>query len=115
MLPVHVPFWQVSVSVHALLSLQVVPFVTGVNTQPSEGSQESVVHGLLSLQMTGALTHAPPEHVPDITKHLLEVVQEAVVFWQLPVASQALHEPHVPSALPVLQQKPSVQVRPVTH
>lgn len=113
--PVHLPAWQLSVCVHALLSLQVVPFATGVNTQPTAGSQESDVHGLLSLQVTGALTHAPPEHVPDMTKHLLEVVQEAVVFWQLPVASQALHEPQVPRGLPVLQQKPSVQVSPLTH
>jgi hypothetical protein len=57
LLPVHVPFWQVSVCVHALLSLQGVP-VRGVFTQPDVGLavalQLSVVHGLLSLQFLTA-------------------------------------------------------------
>jgi hypothetical protein len=48
---VHVPFWQVSLPLQTLLSLHDVPFSTGLCVQPKTGSQASVVHGLLSLQL----------------------------------------------------------------
>jgi hypothetical protein len=50
---VQVPLWHVSVPVHTLASLHVVPFRTGVFTQPDAGLQLSVVHTLLSLQLSG--------------------------------------------------------------
>jgi len=48
---VQVPFWQVSAPLQTLLSLHDVPFRTGLCVQPKTGSQASVVHGLLSLQL----------------------------------------------------------------
>ena len=50
---VHVPFWQVSVPLQTVASGQAVPFATATLRQPSTGSQLSVVHGLLSLQLSG--------------------------------------------------------------
>ena len=51
--PVQTPLWQESPVVQTLLSLQAVPFATGVKTQPTPGWQLSAVQGLLSLQTTG--------------------------------------------------------------
>jgi len=48
---VQVPLWQVSVPLQALVSAHVVPFSTGVFTQPDAGLQLSVVQMLLSLQL----------------------------------------------------------------
>jgi hypothetical protein len=108
--PLHVPFWQVSPVVHALLSLQLL--LLGVCTQPVEGLQVSSVQGLLSSQEMGLLAQTPPEHVPVETWHMSVTVQALPSsFWQLPVALQALHAPQ-----PLLvQQKPSVQNAPATH
>jgi hypothetical protein len=64
LLPVHAPAWQVSVCVQALLSLQAVPFVTGVCTQPVAGLQLSAVHGLLSSHGTFASEQLPIVQVP---------------------------------------------------
>ena len=50
---VQTPDWQVSSPLQTLLSTHGVPFATGVRWQPAFGSQVSVVHGLLSAQLTG--------------------------------------------------------------
>lgn len=54
------PARHVSAPLHALPSLQAVPFVTGVVRQPSTASQESVVNGLPSLQTSAV----PAAHEP---------------------------------------------------
>jgi hypothetical protein len=56
-----VPDWQVSGPSQALPSEHEVPFATAVLTQPVAGLQESVVHGLPSLQL-GAV---PAVQLPD--------------------------------------------------
>jgi hypothetical protein len=58
---VQVPDWQVSAPSQASPSEHEVPFVTAVLTQPVAGLQESVVHGLPSLQL-GAV---PAVQLPD--------------------------------------------------
>src|SRR5262249_36661352 len=61
--PVPVHGWQVSLSVQALPSLQVVPSVTLLCLQPAAGSQLSVVQALPSSQLSaGPPTHTPAEH-----------------------------------------------------
>jgi hypothetical protein len=53
--PVHVPFWQASLCVHALPSLQLVPFAaTGFEQAPLLGSQVPALwHGSLAVHVTG--------------------------------------------------------------
>jgi hypothetical protein len=58
---VQLPDWQVSGPSQALPSEHEVPFATAVLTQPVAGLQESVVHGLPSLQL-GAV---PAVQLPD--------------------------------------------------
>ena len=63
--PVHVPLWHVSDWVHALPSLQVVPFAAaGFEQVPLVGSQvPSTWHGSLAPHVTGLLpVHAPLTH-----------------------------------------------------
>jgi hypothetical protein len=50
---VHTPPWQVSLPLQTLPSGHAVPFTTGVLEQPKAGSQLSVVHTLLSSQLSG--------------------------------------------------------------
>jgi hypothetical protein len=57
---VQVPLWQVSAPLHTVLSGQAVPFVTATFWQPVVALQLSVVHTLLSLQLSGV----PAVHVP---------------------------------------------------
>lgn len=62
MLPVQVPFWQLSLRVHALLSLHAVPLAaTGLEHEPVVGSHVPAVwHASDALQVTGFVpTHAP--------------------------------------------------------
>src|SRR5439155_908786 len=62
--PVHVPFWQVSAPLQRVPSGQEVPLAALVCWQPSRGSQESVVHGLPSLQSSAVpAVHVPPWQV----------------------------------------------------
>jgi hypothetical protein len=59
---VQVPLWHVSLRVHALASLQAVPFATAVLAQlPVVVSHVSVVHELPSLQsLVAPAVHVPP-------------------------------------------------------
>jgi hypothetical protein len=108
--PWHVPPEQVSPVVQGLPSLQLA--VLGVCTQPVDGLQLSVVHGLLSSHEMAALEQEPPEHVPSVTWHMSVAVHALPsAFWQLPEALQALQ---APQALEV-QQNPSVQEAFATH
>src|SRR5690349_16569715 len=52
--PTHTPAWQISVSVHALLSLQLVPFgAAGFEHMPVAGSQlPTAWHGSRAIQVT---------------------------------------------------------------
>ena len=113
--PVQTPPWQVSVCVHPLLSLHVVPFRAVVLfTQPVAGLQLSAVHGLLSSHEMLALEQLPPAQIPSVTWHLSAVMQATPsAFWQVPVALHALHAPQPPTGL--LQQNPSVHERPLWH
>jgi hypothetical protein len=78
LLPVHVPLWQVSVCVHALPSLHVVPFATfaGVEQVPLEGLQ---VLAILQVVAAGQVTGLPPVHAP---------------LWQVSVCVHALPSLH---------------------
>jgi hypothetical protein len=110
-MPVQVPLTQLSVCVQASLSLHAVP-VRGACTQPVDGLQLSIVHGLLSSHEIDARTHTPPVQVPSETWHMSLAVQALPSsFWQAPVALHALHAPQPM----LLQQKPSVQNRPAAH
>jgi hypothetical protein len=60
--PVQTPFWQLSAVVHALLSLQTVPFGTGAYRQPVAGLQLSTVQTLWSSHERGEETHVPFTH-----------------------------------------------------
>ena len=60
--PLHTPAWQKSVVVHGLPSLHT--FVSLFTcAQPVLASQESLVHALLSSQLTAVPVQLPPEHV----------------------------------------------------
>jgi hypothetical protein len=64
--PVHVPFWHVSVCVHALPSLHAVPFVAaGFEQAPVLGLQAPATwHWSLAVHVTGlAPVHVPFWHV----------------------------------------------------
>ena len=86
-LALHASFW-----VHTLLSaLQVVPWLTGVNTQlPLEGSQASLVHTLPSLQVVVVPATQPPLAQLSPTVQAFPSLQLAVllVCWQPRIASQ---------------------------
>ena len=75
----HVPPWQLSPTVHALPSLHVVPFVTGVPVHPPVAG--SHVWALRHWVAPGQVTGLPPVHTPP---------------WQVSVCVQAL-----PSLQPV--------------
>jgi hypothetical protein len=58
---VQAPLWQVSLPLQTLASEQAVPSAAGIAVQPTAGLQPSVVHGLPSLQVSGApVVHVPP-------------------------------------------------------
>src|SRR5438132_1466888 len=61
---VQTPAWQVSAPLHAFPSLHDLPFASAVCWHPATGSQVSVVHGLLSLQLSGVpAAQTPAWHV----------------------------------------------------
>jgi hypothetical protein len=72
---VQVPPWQVSAPLQMLVSAHAVPLRTGVLLHPVTGLQLSVVHTLLSLQLSAV----PPAHEP---------------FWQVSAPLQTLASVH---------------------
>ena len=90
---VQTPDWQVSSPLQRLLSTpHGVPFATAVRRQPAFGSQVSVVHGLLSAQLTGVpgwqtpawQTSTPLQRLPS----LHGVPSGATPCWQPATGSQ---------------------------
>jgi hypothetical protein len=139
LLPVHVPFWHVSVFVHALPSLQVVPLAaTGLEQVPVPGSQvpavwqesEAVqVTGLLPVQVpfwqVSVFVHALPslqvvplattgfEHVPVEGLHVpaaWHASAAAQVTRLLPVQAPFWHVSVLVHALPSLHDVPLVAI-----
>lgn len=97
--PAHEPLEHRSFCVHALLSLQL--SVLTALTQPFFGSQLSVVHTLLSLQLSAAPPHTPPAHT-SLALHALPSSQLRVLLAkrQLPLA---LSQESLVQALPSAQ------------
>jgi hypothetical protein len=120
---VQMPVWQVETPLQRLLSVsQLVPFVTGVRTQPEVGLQVSVVQTLLSLQLSAVPALQTPDglqiSLPLQTSPSLHDVPTATgVFTQPPCALQesAVHgllSLQVPSEL---QPPCAVQVPVAPH
>src|SRR5580698_1083350 len=89
--PVQVPATQLSLCVHALLSLHAVPSVTvGFEHVPEAGLQVPVVwHWSCATHVTGVPAQAPPVHASFVVQPLpsLQLVPSgAVGFVQVPVA-----------------------------
>ena len=98
LLPVHVPFWQLSLCVHAFPSLQLVPFeATGFEQAPLVGSHAP---GRWQASLAAQVTGFVPVHVPfwqlSLCVHALPSLQlvpfEATGFEHTPVV-----ELHVPA------------------
>jgi hypothetical protein len=113
--PVHVPFWQLSLCVHALPSLQAVPFVAmGFEHAPLVGSHVPAVwHASLAVHVTGF----DPVHTPAwqvyVWSHLLVPVHVvpllAAVWLHVPSALQASTVHGLPSShFAALQHSPPV-------
>jgi hypothetical protein len=95
--PVHVPDWQVSVWVHALPSLQVVPLLaTGFEHAPVEVSQVPATwHWSDAVQVMGF----EPVHVPDW--HVSVCVQALLSLQLVPLLATGLeHAPVDVSQVP---------------
>ena len=69
----HIPFWQLSVCVHALLSLQFVPFA-------AVGFEQTPV----------LVLHVPATWQASLAVHVTGLVPVQVPFWQLSLCVQAL-------------------------
>jgi hypothetical protein len=83
--PTQVPFWQVSVCVHALLSLQAVP-VSRVQV-PFAVAPAATEHAEHTPPLQGVLQHTPLTHDP--LRHVRPLVQ-AVPFTALPPRRSAV-------------------------
>jgi hypothetical protein len=99
---VHVPFWQRSLPLQTLASLQDVPFSTGAFTQPARASQVFVVQGLPSSQLRGVPgVQTPSWQVSPPLQTLPSVHDEpsaAGVFWQPTTGLQVSVVHTVPSS-----------------
>jgi len=106
------PLWQVSLPLHTLPSLQEVPFSTGVFWQPKTGSQVSVVHTLLSLQLSGVPAVQRPAWQVSLPLHTLPSLQEVPFSTAVLVQPLTGLQPSVVHTLPSLQLSavPAVQV-----
>jgi len=99
---VHKPAWQVSLPLHTLPSRQRVPFSTGVFWHPVAGLQLSVVHTLLSLQLSAV----PAVHVP--LWHVSSPLQTLLSAHELPLGNAGF--PQTPSVhTSLVQGFPSAQ------
>ena len=125
--PVHAPLTQLSPVVHALPSLQLVPFPRLTCLQPTDVSQLSVVQGWPSSQETAVrYAQLPPEHwSPEVHAllseqvarslatclHPLEVTHESVVHVLASSQPRAAPPWHAPfeQLSPVVQALPSSQ------
>jgi len=73
---VHTPDWHVSAPLHTLPSLHEVPFASTVCRHPLSGSQVSVVHGLLSLQLSAVPAMQAPAWQVSAPLHTLPSLHE---------------------------------------
>jgi hypothetical protein len=134
--PAHTPFWQLSLCVHALPSLQTVPLTAfGFEHEPVVGSQMPATwHWSEAVQVTRLVpTHAPPKQVSTCVHALpsLQAVPSSAVgfehkplagsqmpaawHWSIATQMRGLPPLHVPDiqtsvwvhALPSLQAVPS--------
>jgi hypothetical protein len=108
---VQVPFWQVSLPLHASLSAQDVPFSTGVVVHPVAGLHESVVQGLPSSQL-GA--------VPAVQTPAWQVSapsQASPSLHEVPLSTGVCVQPNTVSQPSVVQGLLSLQLSgvPVVH
>jgi ABC-type glucose/galactose transport system permease subunit len=108
---VQAPAWHVSAPLHTLPSLHEMPFASAVCWHPFTGSQVSVVHGLLSLQLRAVpAVHTPAWHV-SAPLHAFPSLQE------VPLRSAVCWHPAIGSQVSVVQKLLSLQSRgvPATH
>jgi hypothetical protein len=101
------PAWQVSAPLHASPSLQAVPFATGAVRQPSAASQESVVHGLPSLQTSAVPAAQEPAWHVSAPLHALPSLHA------VPFATGAVTQPVAASQESVVHGLPSLQTSAV--
>ena len=90
---VQVPDRHVSAPLHTLPSLHEVPFASAVRRHPLSGSQVSVVHGLLSLQLSPVPARQMPAWQVSAPLHTLPSLHEvpfaSAACWQPASGSQA--------------------------
>src|SRR5262249_33839940 len=108
---VHVLLWQVSAPLHTLPSLHAVPFGTPVFEHPVVGPQASVVHGLLSLQLSAVPAVQTPPWQVSLPLHRLPSAHA------VPLASAVAVHPEVGLQASVVHGLPSLQTSaaPATH
>jgi hypothetical protein len=101
------PLWQLSAPLHVLPSVHDVPFKTALLVQPNAGSQASVVHTLLSLQLIGApAVQVPPWHVSV-------PLQTLPSRHDVPLSTAVLAQPVTALQVSVVQTFESLQLRAV--
>jgi hypothetical protein len=106
-----VPAWQVSAPLHTVLSGQAVPLATATFWHPVVGLQLSVVHTLLSLQLSGVpAVQVPPWH----TSAPLHTVLSA---HDVPFSTAVAVQPKLGEQPSVVHTLPSLQTSavPVVH
>jgi hypothetical protein len=104
---VHVPLWQVSAPLHTVPSAHEVPLARLACRQPVTGSQLSVVHALLSLQLSAVpAVHAPLWQL-SAPLHTVASAQE------VPFTTGVCVHPKTGSQLSVVQTLKSLQVSAV--
>ncbi len=104
---------------HTLVGPQLVLSSNATCLQPTEGSQESVVHGLASSQFTAAGEHTPPEHTSGPVHALLSLHGALLAECPHPVAGLQLSEVQALassqfSPVPALHT-PLAQASPTVH
>src|SRR5438445_663694 len=101
---VQVPDRHVSAPLHTLPSLHEVPFASAVRRHPLSGSQVSVVHGLLSLQLSAVPPMQMPARQVSAPLHTLPSLHE------VPFASAVCWQPASWSQVSVVQGLLSLQL-----
>jgi hypothetical protein len=99
----HAPAWHVSAPLQTFPSLQELPFAACTCLHPTIGSQLSVVHGLLSSQLSGV----PARHVP--AWQTSAPLQTLLSLQEMPFAIGVCEHPVVASHPSVVHGLPSLQ------
>jgi hypothetical protein len=108
---VHVPFWQVSTPLHTVPSAHDVPFATAAFWQPLAALQESMVHGLPSLQLSGVPVVQVPFRQVSAPLHTVPSAHD------VPFVTAVCWQPRTGSQVSVVHGLPSSQLSgaPLTH